>query len=515
MFSKQTLGLSGMAMACLLLAACGGSGPSDPLVEIQGSSAKVTAPSGSLTGNANADTVSFLGIPYAQAPVGDLRWKAPVAARAWSGSLDATRAAKHCPQENNPGDPNAREDCLYLNVVSPRTATAQHGAPRPVMVWIHGGANAFGASDEYDPAPLVKSGDVVVVTINYRLGALGFLTHPALRAPGGGANFGVQDQQLALRWVRDNIAAFGGDPRNVTLFGESAGGLNVTTHLASPGSSGLFHRAIVQSGGYLLETPSLAEADARAEKFASQLGCTADVAACLRSKSVADILAAQGTVNTDTAAYRQMVVDGTVLPEKQGTALAAGRIHKVPVLLGSNANEGNLFFGATTTEAGYHTTAQWWSYLHGRDVSQTLATYPLANYSSPGAAASAIEGDSDFACPAQRTSLWLSNHVPTYAYEFDDPASQFNSGHFAEVHYLFDYRQLAGLGIRGPEPSKELAASMQRYWTNFARAGDPNGSGLPTWPRYGAAREMLRLAPPRPQAGVLDFSNRHHCRHWG
>ena len=515
---KYGTALCAMALACTAVTGCGG-GPDAPRapVEIQGSSAKANAPAGALTGNANASTVSFLGIPYALAPVGGLRWKSPAPARAWSGSLDATRPAKHCPQENNPTDVNASEDCLFLNVYSPRSV-AEADAKRPVMVWIHGGANAFGAGDEYDPTPLVERGDVVVVTLNYRLGALGFLTHPALRAAGGGSgNYGVQDQQLALRWVRANIAAFGGDPGNVTIFGESAGGLNVTTHLVSPASAGLFHKAIIQSGGYLLDTPAVAEADMRAATFAGQLGCDrGDTAACLRARPVAAILAAQGTVNTDTAAYRQMVLDGTVLPESQGAALAAGRIHKVPVLLGSNANEGNLFFGASTDEAGYRFAAQWWSYLHGRDAAQTLAAYPLANYASPGAAAAALEGDSDFACPARRSALWLSAQVPTYAYEFDDPASQLNSGHFADVHYLFDYRQQPGFGIRGPAASQALAASMQRYWTNFARTGDPNGAGLPPWPRYQKeAQELLRLTPPAPQAGTLDFSQRHHCAHWG
>lgn len=509
--------IGGLAFTAAALAACGGGSdaPRAP-VSIEGSSAKATAPAGALTGIASADTVGFHGIPYAQAPVGDLRWKAPAPARAWSGSRDATKPAAHCPQENNPTDANASEDCLYLNVTAPRSV-ADSDAKKPVMVWIHGGANAFGASDEYDPTPLVTRGDVVVVTLNYRLGALGFLTHPALRAAGGGANYGVQDQQLALRWVQGNIAAFGGDPGNVTIFGESAGGLNVTTHLVSPGSQGLFHKAIIQSGGYLLDTPTVAETDARAAKFAAQLGCTGDdIAACLRSQSVAAILAAQGTVNTDTAAYRQMVLDGTVLPESQGAALAAGRIHKVPVLLGSNANEGNLFFGPDTTEAGYQFTVQWWSTLHGRDAAQTFAAYPLSNYPNPGAAASAVEGDSDFACPARRSALWLSAQVPTYAYEFDDPASQLSSGHFADVHYLFDYRQQPGFGIRGPADSQALAASMQRYWTNFARSGDPNGAGLPAWPRYQKdAQELLRLSPPAPQAGNVDFTHRHHCTHWG
>jgi para-nitrobenzyl esterase len=181
------------------------------------------------------------------------------------------------------------------------------------MVWIHGGANSSGASDFYDPTPLVETGGVLIVTINYRLGALGFLAHPALDGEGHIAvNYGVIDQQLALRWVHDNIARFGGDPGNVTIFGESAGGLNVTTHLVSPLSAGLFQRAIIESGAYQLNTPSLAASEARGIAFAKQVGCTDQSAACLRSKSLADVLANSGGVYG--TAYNQSTVDGQVLP---------------------------------------------------------------------------------------------------------------------------------------------------------------------------------------------------------
>lgn len=518
--------LVAIAWVALLVAGCGGGGgggsslpPST--VTIDGGSAAALAPAGEVTGVAGTTTVAFLGIPYAQPPVGALRWKAPVPAGGWTGRYDATKFARHCPQENAKTDANAGEDCLYLNVYAPKAVAGSGTTKRPVMVWIYGGANAFGASDFYDPTALVDTGDVVVVTLNYRVGALGFLAHPELRAGESmSTNYGVMDQQLALKWVRDNIAYFGGDASNVTIFGESAGGLNVTTHLVSPLSAGLFHKAIIQSGGYLLETPSLAEADQRGATFAGKLGCTSQVAACLRGKTVAEILNAQGTVNTDSAAYRQMVLDGTILTEQQAVALAAGRFRKVPVLLGSNANEGNLFFGAATTEAQYQSTVNEFSIKNHRDPAQTLLTYPASAYPSFMAAASAVLGDAEFSCPARRTSAWFSAHVPTYAYEFADPASLLNSAHFAEIYHLFDFRGQTGMGIRGPAASQALALAMRKYWTNFARSGDPNGTGLPAWPAYTvSARPLQLLAPPAPAADAAppasDFSARHRCGYWG
>lgn len=513
-----------IAMAALMLAACGGGGDDAPAAQatitVEGTRALARPDAGTLAGIAGATTVAFLGIPYAQAPVANLRWKPPVP-KTWAGTQDASQHANHCPQENARTDPQASEDCLYLNVHAPK-AVAAGGAKRPVMVWIYGGANANGASDFYDPTALVEAGDVLVVTVNYRLGALGFLTHPALRdgAAAPGANFGVMDQQLALKWVRDNIAAFGGDPSNVTLFGESAGGLNITTHLVSPDSAGLFHKAIIQSGGYLLETPPLSDADARAEAFAAKLGCSSRVADCLRGKPVSEILAAQGTVNTAGAAYRQMVLDGKVLPEQQATALAAGRFHRVPVLLGSNANEGNLFFGPATTEAQYQATVDEFSIKNHRDPAQTRSIYPLASYSSAMAAASAVLGDAEFSCPSRRTSGQFAAHVPTWSYEFADPTSLNNSAHFAEIYHLFNYKNTNGMGMRGSVASQELALAMRRYWTNFARNGNPNGAGLPSWPAYTVVnRQVQMLTPPVPSPdaspAASDFSARHRCGYWG
>jgi para-nitrobenzyl esterase len=325
-----------------LLSACGGGGD-DPLptvapttISVSSSKATVSTAKGSLQGLVEANAISFRGIPFALPPTGDRRWKPPVAAAASTTLLDASQFAKHCPQ---PGatmaaQPNASEDCLYLNVYAPKALGSTSGsAPRAVMVWIYGGANAIGASTYYDPTPLVQAEDVLVVTLNYRVGALGFLAHPAIDAEGHAAvNYGVMDQQLALKWVQDNIAAFGGDPKNVTIFGESAGALNTLTHIVSPLSAGLFHKAIVQSGAYTLDTPSLTASQSRGTAFATRLGCTDQTAACLRSKTVDDVLAQQGSVNTAGSAFNQSTIDGQVLTETQRAALTAGRFNRVPAM---------------------------------------------------------------------------------------------------------------------------------------------------------------------------------------
>ncbi|TMQ22904.1 MAG: carboxylesterase family protein, partial [Deltaproteobacteria bacterium] len=274
----------------------------------------------------------FRGIPYAAAPVGDLRWQPPQRAARWHGIRDATQLANHCPQiAGSFGQGSVTEDCLFLNVFAParrhdhdrdrdegddRDDGDDHDGLglRPVMVWIHGGALVTGESDDYDPTRLVEQGDVIVVTINYRLGALGFLAHPALTAESpdhASGNFGLMDQQAALGWVRRNIVLFGGDPFNVTIFGESAGGLSVHSQLVSPGARGLFQRAIVHSGAYQLTQSTLAAGEAAGTALATRAGCTDQTATCLRGLTVAQVLGAQ-LPGTNAA---RPVIDNKVLPQ--------------------------------------------------------------------------------------------------------------------------------------------------------------------------------------------------------
>ena len=305
----------------------------------------MTTGDGAVRGTATGTVDEFLGIPYAAPPTGNLRWRPPQPPAHWWGVRDATQFAPSCPQPPSPFAPPGpfSEDCLYLNVYTPGR-DAGHRLLRgggedglPVLVWIHGGGLTEDAGRNYDGSMLAADG-TVVVTINYRLGALGFLAHPALASrPGGPAgNYGLMDQQAALRWVRDNIRHFGGDPHNVTIAGESAGGLSVLAQMVSPGSRGLFQKAIIQSGSFALNQRPLADAEAAGEAFAAQAGCPDQTAACLRQLPVSDL------VNPDFVEIPG-VVDGKVLTEPIGAALAAGQFARVPVLNGTNHDEERIF----------------------------------------------------------------------------------------------------------------------------------------------------------------------------
>jgi para-nitrobenzyl esterase len=485
--------------------------------------AVVVTDSGPVRGAIGPTAITYLGIPYAEAPVGDLRWRAPRPRARWSGVLDATAFGRHCPQPGSALDPAASEDCLFLNVYVPRGDGRPDGASvgtapgpragRPVMVWIHGGGNTGGTGESYDPTPLGETGGVVVVTLNYRLGPFGFLAHPALRADGDAAgNLGVMDQQQALRWVRANVDRFGGDPGNVTLAGESSGGLDTLTHLVSPLSAGLMHRVIVQSGAYGLDTPSLASSEALGAAFATRLGCVDQSAACLRSTSTVDVLASAA----GGASYNRSTVDGRVLPETQLAALRAGRINRVTVLQGANSHEGRFFLPPTLTADGYRTVLALIAAATGKSLDRIHAAYPLG--ASPFEAASAAYGDAAYACSASAVNKLLSLRVPTYGYEFDDAgASPLGATHSAELRYLFNL-SFGGIPAGGPgslpAPSQELARTMRVYWTSFARSGDPTSGGVPGWRPYADGRVQLLGAPSPSGASAANYDVRHNCAFW-
>jgi para-nitrobenzyl esterase len=491
----------------------------------------VSTDNGPVRGTVGTTTSTFLGIPYAQPPVGDLRWEPPKQQGRRAGILDADHFAPHCPQPLGSDQSNSSEDCLYLNVYVPRdldlqsnSASALHSSHvrLPVMVWIYGGANAIGASEFYDPTPLVETGGVVAVTVNYRVGPFGFLAHPALDAEGHAAvNYGVMDQQAALRWIKNNIDKFGGDQNKVTIFGESAGGLNVTTHLVSPLSAGLFDLAIIESGAYQLNTPSLAASEARGIAFASRVGCTDQTATCLRSKTTAEILASAGTVNTAGAAYNQSTVDGQILAESQISALTAGRINRVPVLQGANSHEGRAFTPPTITAAQFQAALVSFALAFGKDPAVALATYPLADYPSPFEAYSAMLGDFAFACSAKRSNQLLAQVVPTYAYEFgDENAGPLGATHGAEIKYLFNIVGV-GSGADGgpstlPPASQQLALAMRQYWTTFAASGNPNEIIVPPWlPASPFFDSVQLLTPPLPHFDTtFAYGTRHKCSFW-
>lgn len=491
----------------------------DPLV--------VRTDDGVLSGAAAGSMDEYLGIPYAAPPVGALRWEPPAPAASWSGVRTATQFAPHCAQPATPfGTASTSEDCLYLNVYAPAGASLR-SSTLPVMVWFYGGSFVAGESDDFDPAPLVQHG-VIVVTLNYRIGALGFLADSALANPSDGAagNYGLMDQQAALRWVQANIARFGGDRRDVTLFGQSAGGISVLSQLVSPEARGLFSRAIVESGTPNLVQASLAGAESRGQAFAAKTGCAdstaAATAACLRALPV-------GTLLEDQATSYDPNIDNFVLPQSIESAISTGQFNRVPVIDGTNRDEFSLFVALAELETGISVTAANYqafvAALFGASAQAAAAIaaqYPVADHPSPQLALTAAGTDSVFACTALTADQDLSKYVPTYAYEFSDenapqrflPPVDFPYGaaHTDELQYLFD--------VTTPIPGtltaaqQKLAAQMQGYWTDFAKFGLPEALGQPLWPPFaGSAEPVLDLNTPRSTVET-DFAAEHQCAFW-
>ena len=477
---------------------------------------------GAVRGTSSGSVDEFLGIPYAAPPVGALRWQPPQPAANWSGVRDATQFAPHCPQPASPfGLASTSEDCLFLNVFTPSRQEA--GAHHPVMVWIHGGALVTGESNDYNPTKLVEDG-VTVVTINYRLGVLGFLAHPALAdANGQSGDYGLMDQQAALRWVQRNIASFGGDPRNVTIFGESAGGLSVLSQIASPAARGLFSRAIVESGSYNLTQASLASAEAAGQAFAAKAGCSDQTAACLRSLPVSAILD-----NENSAGYTPNI-NSEVLPQTLKTAFATGEFNRVPIINGTNHDEWRLFVALSELEGNPVTAANYQSMISSTlgvpapAAAVIAAEYPLSAYPSPAVALGAVGTDAIFACPALTIDQSVSKFVPTFAYEFNDenapenflpPVSfPYGAAHASEIQYVMDLPTAAFPGTLSAQ-QQQLATIMKSYWTNFAKRGFPSSFGTPFWPHFNSVtQQMQSLVPPMPQTET-NFAATHKCAFW-
>ncbi len=513
------------ALTALTLAAAAASSPRAPVVVIDG---------GPVRGVAVPGGYAFRGLPYAAAPTGQLRWRAPRPPADWHGVRDATQFAPSCPQQTNPllnpfvPPGPLDEDCLYLNVSTPALHNP-HGDDRPVLVWIHGGGLTQDAARNYDGSKLATDG-TVVVTINYRLGALGFLAHPALASrPGGPAgNYGLMDQQAALRWVQRNIARFGGDPDNVTIAGQSAGGLSVLAHLVSNGSRGLFHRAIVQSGAFALTQLSLADAEEFGQNFAEIADCPDQSAECLRGLPVSAL------VEHFPPAAIPGVVDGEVLTESIGPALAGGRFARVPILNGINHDEEFLFVAALNLAVSNGTfvevppvTAE--SYqdviatvlgVDAARAAEIAAEYPLAAYPAPIFAFTTLVSDANFACPALQVNGWTSANVPTFAYQFNDdsaphplapPGALPIATHSSELQYLFDLPNVPFPATLNPA-QESLAGSMRAAWANFAANGDPSSAAVP-WPSFNDSARALSLELPQPQVDT-NFASRHHCSFW-
>ncbi|MGW2033743.1 carboxylesterase/lipase family protein [Streptomyces sp. NPDC001811] len=462
---------------------------------------------------------TFEGIPYAAAPVGPLRWAPPAPAAAWSGTRDATRPASACPQPAGEVPAGSTgEDCLHLNVTTPDGAGPAH--PRPVVVWLHGGGFTTGAGSSYDAHRMAVRGDVVVVTVNYRLGALGFLAHEGL--PGSGT-FGLADQQAALRWVRAGVGAFGGDAHHVTLAGESAGGYSVCAQLVSPAAAGLFDRVIIESGPctgrperpFAPSSVPLPAARAAGARFAAKAGCGSahDVLTCLRHVQVARLLAAQ-------SADQQPATGTPLLPRDPAAAIADGRFHRVPVLIGHTHDEGNGW-AAGIIQAGHPVTPHTWPdvvasfFPEPGGARAIVREYPV-HRTDGGPVFGAVIGDANFACPTARTGGLLAARVPVWRYEFADehappltpgtPPFPLGAPHASELPYLFD---LGGRPRALTAAQHRLANIMIGYWTRFARGADPNGPSSRHWPRH----TVLSLAPDHVVAlGTTQLH--HHCAFW-
>lgn len=495
----------------LVVSACGAGDGGEPAGESLGPIVE-TGP-GTLEGEhvaADDGVLVFRGVPYAEAPVGENRWRAPVAQSSWEGTRSATTFGSACWQRLTPessiytrGDLDRDEDCLYLNVW---TAAEQASEARPVMVWFHGGGHTggWGSAKIFDGTALANKG-VVLVTINYRLGPFGFLAHPALTAESPHAssgNYGLLDKVAALEWVRDNIAAFGGDPGNVTIFGQSAGSWSVCYLMASPLAAGLFHKAIGHSGGCFRGGRSdLTAAQEAGLAAAAELGVEGDDAGALTGLRALD---AEAVLDSDLGSGA--IVDGWFMPRPAPAIFEAGAHNDVPVIVGALANEG------TTLYAGMpeRTETELFSMLreqYGDHADALLAAYEQEVEESTKWGAQAIQADRSFvwemrawaraveAADADAYLYFFSQAPPVFriyvperaAIEMPDGPDGYGAYHSGDLAYAFGNTRIVGLGWT--DWDHEISHAMTQYWVNFARTGDPNGDGLATWPRYETATD--------------------------
>ena len=501
----------------------------------------VQTESGPVRGTLHDGIAVFTTIPYAAPPVGPLRFRPPQRHTPWTGILDATRESPACPQSKPSaiGKLSAEEDCLYLNIWAP---AGRVDGKQPVMVWIHGsGVSGYGDSPYFGGLQLARDNGVVFVTINYRLGLLGSLVSTSLDASDRthlSGDYWLLDQQAALRWVNRNIARFGGDPATITVLGESAGGASVLALLASPRSKGLFQRAIVESegdgepvvrstgpnGGGNEEWRSapqlLSRADAQHythDVVLPAVGCAQakDVAACLRAAPVSAFL---GPLNS----YMRVENPG-LLPQDPFDAFQSGHFNRVPVLIGSNAEEGHFMSARLEKSLGRRLNADDYRAdvtAHWPNPAKVLELYPVERFSSPAAADSRLVTDLGFACPADLARRYLGRFTQVYGYEFSEPdpvqkeplpsITELPNApyHTSEESYVFDsddgYAPLSGRG-------ETLSITIRGYWAAFARTGDPNGEQRPTWLRFGAHNPVILelQSNPRMSGG---FAGEHNCR---
>lgn len=500
---------------------------------VQAAAPVVSLDSGKVRGEVMAEVVSFKGMPFAQPPVGALRWRAPQASARWRGVREAASYGPDCMQVPFPGDAaplgvKPAEDCLYLNVWTP---AGFNGHKLPVMVWIYGGGFVNGGSSppEYDGSAFARDG-VVLVSFNYRLGSFGFFAHPALSAEQAGqplGNYGLMDQIAALKWVQRNVAGFGGDPGNVTVFGESAGGMSVNDLLTSPLAKGLFQKAMIESGAGragllaprpLRGTPDSAEAKGLA--LARSFGIEGNGAAALERLRAIPAQQLLGTLNMATMGSNPNYVGGPIEDGllNLGTPVAlyaAGKAQAIPVVVGANSMDAG-FMRARTLDDLY---AQF-----GADAAAARAAYGMGPSTPVAVAAFKAGGDQAMVEPAREIARLLSVHQPVFEYRFSYVAESLRAKtpgapHATEIPYVFD--TVAARYGKDLTPADEAAAkAMHAYWVGFAKSGVPQAPGFPVWPAYRQQSDEIMdftangpLAGPDPWKVRMDLAQRYSERH--
>ncbi len=489
-------------------------------------SAVVKVDAGELQGVRNGQVQIFKGVPYAAAPVGDLRWRPPQPAAPWAGVKQAARYGADCMQNRVSWDTSqstqpVSEDCLTLNVWTPAQAGAK--GKLPVMVWIHGGGFVSGSASQpvFEGTKLAQRG-VVLVTFNYRLGRFGFFAHPALSAesPDGPlGDYGFMDQIAALKWVQKNIAAFGGDPANVTIFGESSGGGSVNALMVSPAAKGLFHKAISQSGGgrdkwrpLREDKPDAPSAEAVGKAFAVRAGVAGDDVAALLAIPASKVLGGLNMLDNEAKTYSGAIIDGKIVTADIGAGFAAGRQAKIPYIVGANSDELGFIPGFLLGPMTAKVAA-----VLGADKDAVVAAY-----GSKAAYEAKLASDLNFVEPARfMAGSAAAAGQPAWLYNFGYVAeakrkSTKGASHASELAYVFDNLQVSGDPVS--DADRAAAKLIGDYWTEFARGGDPNGAGRPAWPKYVKTEDQQLVftldgaAPAKAGGAPLDALAAHYRR---
>ena len=468
---------------------------------------------GLVRGLDNGGTFAYLGIPFAAPPLGALRWTAPIDHPSWQGERTTQSYPLKCPQQDQDGLVVGNEDCLYLNVWTPSSAIP--GGALPVLVFLHGGGNSSGSTSEsltevsssivlYDGQNLAESNEILVVTVQYRLGALGFLDHPSFLGENTqslAGNYGLLDQIKALKWVQDNISQFGGDPDKVLLFGESAGALDTCMLLVSPAAAGLFQRALMQSGGCVAKP--LSQGLAEGLDLSRKVGCEddPDPASCLRNTAASTLVTAVDTQSIVSGLVRMPfgpTIDGLLIPQEPLSALRAGQFNHLPFIIGSNADEMLPSVPEMTSAAYINAVHALLDPFGSSFASQALALYPIAPgyYSDGKSAFAAVATDSQFTCPARRIAraVETSQSEPVYRYFFSQalrfPFSSYGAFHGLELAFLFQH--LSFPPFYDPSAQEQyLMDAMGGYWSRFAESGNPNAYNVPMWPPYAAESDPI------------------------